>query len=265
MSGKMGICNICGDYKELSKEHVPPRSAFNKGRWTQYLYSDNQWAENPLILPNTKRIYQGGVKFSTICGKCNNNTGGWYAGSFSDWCHYSMDILKRAKGKTSLFIPNELYPLKIAKQIITMFFAINDSDFRKRHPKLVKFVLDKRCYPLPDEYKIWAYFKIDENLRYISESYIGNFKKGPKPIMITEIAFPPFGFLLTSPVYKEDIDHRLTNITHFSYFKFEEKRHFDLRLPTLPTVINIAGDFRSKSEIEEAIRNSKASRNRDDL
>ncbi|WP_288369680.1 hypothetical protein [uncultured Algoriphagus sp.] len=260
MSDRMGICNICGSYKQLTKEHVPPKKAFNNGRWTEYLYEENQWADNPLILPKNKRINQGGITFFSICGKCNNDTGRWYARSFSDFCHYNMDILRRVKGRTSLYVPNEINPLRVIKQIITMFFAINDNEFRIRHINLVKFILNQDEYPLPPEYKVLAYYKVDENLRYIQESFIGNFKSGPKPIMITEISHPPFGFLLTNATDKNEIDTRLENITYFSFFPIEEKRLINLKLNTLPTVINIPGDYRSKKEIEEAIMKSKSRR-----
>ena len=28
----MGICHLCGKYTKLTIEHVPPKSAFNKGK-----------------------------------------------------------------------------------------------------------------------------------------------------------------------------------------------------------------------------------------
>lgn len=257
MKDKMGVCNICGQYKELTKEHVPPRKAFNNGRWTEILYENDNWLDNPLMTPHKKRIHQGGVYFFSICEKCNNNTGRYYARAYSSWCHYSMDILRRTKGDSSLYIPNSLYPLRVIKQIIVMFFAINGEDFGKRHSDLIPFILNQDQFPIPPQYNVYAYYKLDSNLRYLPESYIGNFSDGPNPIMVTEIGFPPFGFVLSDSTNSQKIDKRLKKITHFSYFPIHEKKDFyDLKLPLLPTVINIPGDYRTETQIQEAMRSS---------
>jgi hypothetical protein len=40
---KRGTCCLCGEYKELSSEHSPPRAAFNDN---PLLYAETEWIRN---------------------------------------------------------------------------------------------------------------------------------------------------------------------------------------------------------------------------
>ena len=60
-------CNICGEKKELTWDHVPPQSSlFQPDMLANTLFS---------TLPSEKeymRHYQSGIKYRSICAKCNN-------------------------------------------------------------------------------------------------------------------------------------------------------------------------------------------------
>ena len=60
------ICNICGEYKTLTWEHVPPKSCGNIGN-----FKINRIYDVEKI--NEKLDSQNGVKYRTICDNCNNN------------------------------------------------------------------------------------------------------------------------------------------------------------------------------------------------
>ena len=68
MSNKViGHCNICGCFEQLSEDHVPPRCCDNKGNVNYYALFDRNFQ------PNKKpKQAQNGIKFKTICSKCNN-------------------------------------------------------------------------------------------------------------------------------------------------------------------------------------------------
>lgn len=69
LSSQVGRCNICCESKNLSEDHVPPKSCqkpeFNKKHWVSYVFEDS-WKP---------RLAQGKVKFETICADCNNFLG----------------------------------------------------------------------------------------------------------------------------------------------------------------------------------------------
>ena len=123
----MGLCRICGTVGPLSKEHVPPQAAFNDCRYVEAKF------ETIIELgPDAEvkgKIKQGGVSMYTLCAPCNNNTGKWYGNAFVKWCYQGMEILIRSNGKPSLVYLYHSFPLRIFKQIVTMFFSVNGSNF----------------------------------------------------------------------------------------------------------------------------------------
>lgn len=66
---KIGTCNICGEYGPLTEDHTPPKGCHRPRqveiRHLSYLLSG---VNNP---PKGRRS-QNGVKYRTLCGRCNN-------------------------------------------------------------------------------------------------------------------------------------------------------------------------------------------------
>ena len=87
----LGDCHICGTNGKLTFEHVPPRAAFNKWRVRRIPGSDLIGAD--LDSPSGGEICQRGAGGYTLCGQCNNETGGWYGDAFVDWTYQAMRIL----------------------------------------------------------------------------------------------------------------------------------------------------------------------------
>src|SRR5215213_3546525 len=87
----VGNCSICGNYGQLSFEHLPPRAAFNKATVIQYKLED---------VVNTSRKSkgkpkQGGTGAFTLCENCNNMTGGLYGKEYVKWTRNCFDILRQ--------------------------------------------------------------------------------------------------------------------------------------------------------------------------
>jgi hypothetical protein len=57
---KRGYCRICGQYSELTADHIPPRSCGNAG-------------EVNITIDGVSYISHDGFSCKTICGNCNNN------------------------------------------------------------------------------------------------------------------------------------------------------------------------------------------------
>ena len=248
----IGNCCICGDYEKLTEEHVPPRKAFNNNRY--YIAAiDN---ENPFSTVGKKKFGQGGIKYFSLCARCNNNTGSWYADDYIKWCYYGIQIIQRSGGKTTLYHINEIYPLRIIKQIIVMFFSINGDFLSQQYPYLTKFVLDKNTKNLPPEIQVFAYFNIEGNPRYNSFSVVGDFSNSANSLNISEFTFPPYGFVLSFDDKTKPSNH-LREITHFADFSYNTKWDVDLDLETLPTWMPYPHDYRSKKEIQDQLEKNK--------
>jgi len=248
-----GHCAICSTYGPLTFEHVPPEKAFNDRPVVMLA------AEKAMNLAPGERakgpIQQRGMGAYTLCGKCNNDTGGWYGGAFVDWCAQGMDILRRAGGRPTLIYPHHIYPLRIFKQIITMFFSANPGSLR-HHSELVTFVLDKERQYLSPTYRVFVYYNNIGRTRFHGLGGLLNVEKGTS-ILMSEITFPPFGYVLT--LDSPPPDQRLVEVTYFARSAYDAQIALPFRLPVLPTHVWVPGDYREHGQImKEAAESAMA-------
>lgn len=66
---EVGICNICGVRARLTEDHIPPKGVPLVGQAYLERLSASLGAERN---QRSGRIFQRGVKYRSICGKCNN-------------------------------------------------------------------------------------------------------------------------------------------------------------------------------------------------
>jgi hypothetical protein len=240
-----GKCAICGIEGPLTKEHVPPQKAFNDKSFIsvpQKAVENLRYDQKPRAKP-----IQGGVHYYSICQRCNNSTGSWYGESYVTWAYEAYRIGQASNFKPTLLHLHLNFPLRIIKQVVTMFFSVNQH-LSKQHPELVKFVLNKEEKYLPNRIQIYAYYNFEGNLRYNSVTVAG-----PSMSVFSEIAFPPLGFVIcydNSP----PPDDRMYNISFFAESGYNEFREVTLHMPALPTHLQVAGTYLTKKEIEENYR-----------
>ncbi|RKU14480.1 hypothetical protein C6501_08165 [Candidatus Poribacteria bacterium] len=262
-----GNCRICGIYTKLSFEHVPPEAAFNNHRVVGKHIFELINKDPDYYFDGKGHISQRGAGAYTLCEKCNNDTGAWYGDAFANFAHQSLYILKHAKGRPSLYYPFRIYPLRVIKQIITMFFSINKDQFRFSHPDLVKFVLNKNERYLSPDIRILVYFTLGPHARYVGGTSISAIEVNPdeisrdmlddmlnqyqrdypKSLYSSEIAFPPLGYVLSFGL--EPLDNELTDISFFARYPYGDWTSLHLKLPVNPVNTWYPGDYRSKEQI----------------
>lgn len=242
-------CRICGLYGKMSEEHVPPKAAFNDRRYIEVKFDDTLKLGPEDIPEGPKR--QGGVTFYTLCESCNNKTGGKYSRAFVDWCYGGMSILQRSGGDPGLIYAHDVYPLRVIKQIMVMFLAINSHAFRRTPigKELARLVFNWDEKGLPDEVRFYTYFNKTGQYRYFPIATGGDWQQGTIHVL-SEITYPPYGYVMT--IDTEAPDSRLFDITHFARFERGEQATVRLELPLLPTYFGtIPGDYRPLEEIYE--------------
>ncbi len=262
-----GNCCICGRHTKLTFEHVPPRAAFNNhpvvGKHILELIN-----KNPDEYTAEKgHISQRGAGSYTLCEQCNNDTGTWYGDAFASLAHQSFNALKYAKGHPSLYYPFRIYPLRVIKQIITMFFSVNSDLFRLNHPDLVKFVLNKHERYLSPDIRILVYFTLGPYLRFAGGTSISTIEIDPNEVSLdtmdnalnqyqrdyakslysSEIAFPPLGYVLSFGL--EPLDKEFTDISFFAKYPYDDWTSLHLKLPVYPVHTWHPGDYRSKEQL----------------
>ena len=240
---KWGICRLCGFEGRLSFEHVPPEKAFNN---RGLLFSDINLAfgDSRDQVVNIER--RRGLGAHTLCEKHNNWTGRVYAPSFIDWVKDSYQALKLGSHLPLISQWREFYPLRVLKQIATMVFSANSENFHKVHPELVNFVLNKKDNSLSPRYRFFLYFNHIGRKRLVGNAAMIDIPT-QRPIYITEITFPPYGYVFC--IDSTPSDSRLYEITHFSSYGYREKKRLNLEVPVLPTYTQYPGDYRTEKEV----------------
>ena len=121
-----GKCHICGEYGELSFEHIPPEAALNKGQVKAYS------GEEILKTFHGERArylnMQRGMGRFSLCKSCNNTTGQWYAATY---CQVAKEVASsRSKaeqlqhGDCIEYTFKNLPALAFVKQVIAMFCSL---------------------------------------------------------------------------------------------------------------------------------------------
>jgi hypothetical protein len=258
-----GTCKVCGRVSELTYEHIPPKSAFNNNRHF-YVSHVNPLFENrdaetfeelQRIDPKHIEKKQGGIGFYSLCKNCNTNFGTWYVRAYSDWIKQSINFFQfRLQNPHDDFVV-KIYPLRVLKQIVAMFFTLNYRDFYKEYPILKRYLLSKDNIEIDPRIRIFSYFNIQGVLRYEPHRTILDLNIGDNPAHLSEITFPPLGYVML--MNDGDVDKRLHEITYFSTFKYDDEIEIIQNFNTLPTTIGMAGDYRTKEEVEETLLRSK--------
>lgn len=239
-----GTCRLCGVYGPLSFEHVPPRSAFNNRRVLSKRAADIRDID---LYDRSGQIQQRGAGAYTLCVKCNNDTGSWYGPAYADWAIQGMTLLDRAALAPSLYFTYHLYPLRVLKQITSMFFSTNAETFREAQPELEKFVLSRAARGIPPQVGIFAFLTSSEVSRRLAVCATRDFDFGAASVF-SEVTFRPFGYLMA--LGSPPPDSRLVDISFFASFGYHECKSLSLRLPLLNVASTVPADYRSREELE---------------
>ena len=254
----LGKCAICGEIRKLTYEHIPPKSAFNSQPTKQYNAFQSLGTTNkPWEFDGLKYInMQKGKGVYSLCRECNNNTGAWYGKDYCEFIQKLGNTIMHTKEFTNELIQVEavdIYPLRILKQILSMFLSIN-KDYEL--PELSDFVKDKNSKKLDkSKYKICIYLYKGTVTKQIPLCAVGNILTGSMKF-VSEIADFPIGIILYVNS-DSNLKTEGTDITDFCSFDYNEK--CDVSIPLSYKEVNtpIPCDFRTKDEVIKNIEENK--------
>lgn len=252
---RFGVCHICGKREVLTFEHVPPKAAFNDKSANLISLETVLKSDTINNLPwETKGLYykqfQRGKGFYSLCRNCNNNTGAWYGNqyvSFISGIHTALNSIE-AKKDTAAGLKmtlDNMYPLAILKQIISMFCSINPDGIGD---KFRDFILDPHSHSFDQsKYKICSYLHKGSLERYCPVTSTANIKSLHYQI-VSEIATYPVGYILYF-VTDHESGFFGTDITSFSECDYDTPHTLSITLPFYETNTYFPTDFRLKPEI----------------
>lgn len=225
-----GICALCGKPSKLTFEHIPPRGAFNNSPARIYKNIDILNSPNSSIFDTTGLVYnnsQKGKGLYSLCPKCNNDTGTYYGNAYVDFANKCAILLNSNSNPITV---EKVYPLRILKQICSMFCSINGK--LSAVDNLRKYVLDKNVQDFDySNFRVGMYFFKGVLVKYNPVMEFLNIKNSEITIL-SEIVAYPFGFKLffsSNPVH----DNYSFDITYFSNYAYDDEVNL-----TLPIIIN---------------------------
>jgi hypothetical protein len=245
-----GICRLCGCYRDLSFEHIPPKSAFND----QFIAFETM---QNMLDGHSHSVFRKGLGKQSLCVRCNSETGGWYGKSFAEWSKQGLEWFDKLGDKSLLNLPYYIKPLNVIKQILVMALAMSSEKTLNYHQELRYFVLNKEARYLPPKYRVHVYFKKDGEPRFASEMAIMRIDQKSGSYVEAEVSLPPFGYCISTPikgVASLADSQGLYEITWFSRFAYNEWVPIFLKLPERETHEPLPLDYRSKVAVDEHYR-----------
>jgi len=144
-------CHVCLTKGRPTKEHTPPKAAFN----AEQRFWDTLAVRQYKISVRRLNI-RGGHYARTLCVECNNIRCKPYADAYTAFTKdiINSPVILNARGDYVMNIRQN--KLAIAKHLATMILAIEPIDFAVRESRLRRFALDEGAAIMPD-FKVLAF------------------------------------------------------------------------------------------------------------
>lgn len=260
-----GTCKICGKYKDMSAEHIPPKHAFNSSKVLVLPFEEvvktisGAEGRMPWDIQGLKGVpQQGGFKKYCLCHSCNNDTGQWYMRTYTDVAktiHSMITVEKLQPGFSYSFTLNNLFPLRLYKAVMTLMCDINNDCFGD--DTLRKALLSKESKIDTTRYSVYMYMVSTQMPRMSGLSGILDLHHADNPIMVSEVSLYPLGFALYIDKPKNYFPWGF-NIDSFASYDYDTKADITFKdMPYIDINSQLPADYRSKNAIVECIENTR--------
>lgn len=210
---RTGRCTLCGNRATLTKAHVPPTAAFNKGSFAW----GGTTSENHLVYGRSK---SGGASRYAHCGACRASTSPW-DDEYIRWAHCFAGHLLQSpwKGQRDR-IAGELCgvrPGRFIRAAIAGMTALTPN-LIDSHPDLVRVVREGIPSPPPEDIRFLVAIAPDGSRAHIEGSHEAlvvrmslddesKWATTTAPAVSAVIHFPPFSLLLADRQLVSSLPH----------------------------------------------------------
>jgi hypothetical protein len=257
-----GKCRLCGELKELTPEHIPPKSAFNTNNITVLPFEEvcktltGADGRMPWDINGLKgKVQQGGHKKYCLCKECNNNTGNWYMRAYTDFAKTVNAIIQiehLLPENTYSFTIKDLYPLRVFKAMMTMICDLNNNCFGDSN--LRDFLMTKESNIIDtSKYSLYMYLVSPQAVRMSGISAQVHIEDPKNPVLVSEMSAYPIGFAMYLDKPKDYTPFGL-NVDCFADVDYNTKCNVQFSgIPYLDINSQFPIDFRSKDDIIKCI------------
>jgi len=255
----MGNCHLCGEKKELTREHIPPRKAFND--FPVLLQKIDREAKTAEVSwTPAGPVEQGGHSVYTLCAQCNSDTGSWYGPAYVEFVHACAPRAEPRYANQIVEVCAIAYPLRVAKQALVIMCSSCGSNLVQTHPEIRALLLDKKQRGLPRPLRLYAYIRCLEGGRTSGVSSILNVDPDTLHVSspakkVAEFSWWPLGLVLSFSALPLD---QVADITRWLDYDYNYHTTGPLTLPCRCTVTPYPLDYRTPEEVARQIAESRA-------
>ncbi len=244
--GDEAKCRVCAKRPADTDEHVPSKSAGNRGGVLHGRVNYEQSVVSGRLAWEVQSAQR--LVFKTLCGSCNNNSGSWYNPAyitFSKHCE-SLAIPENAGRMSEVKL--RVHPQRVLKQALVSLLAVSQPGLTVKHPYLRDLVTHKEATGPLSPCHLWLYMRANRGGRSSGLGFQLEFSSGTGQLL-AEFSFWPMGWVLAlddAPV------PGAVDVSAWSAIGFGEERELALAVPCQWAVSPYPADFRSAEEIKRA-------------
>lgn len=260
----VGTCRLCGECRQLTREHIPPRSSGNAERMKAMSFES--WLNRTsLESERPGEIRQGGISGFTLCGDCNSLTGRKYGAEYKDWAVQGWGILDQLPIGEIDENPKEIgvdiafggkwgagvRPGALIRQVLSCLCSLGGAwQLAELYPAIRRIVLHESVEPLPDGVDVEMFLFAGPKPRTVSPQAKFDLERS-RWQWVVELAFPPFAFLMTIATNQVEGDGDGPLIGEWTQVDTDRRMRFSASM--IPVGFGwtpYPGDYRSKGAIE---------------
>jgi len=255
MEVRVGKCWLCGTECELTKEHIPPKSAYNEHpRLLRKV--DEHALENGWVNWNSGEVYERGIYRRSLCARCNNNYGSIYGEAYVNFVRKVADRIGDVREFHTITIGGVKQPLRILKQVILNFVTSNGAEWVRASNWVAPFLLNPKNMTLPHHVGVYLYATNTYGGRSTGITAHIDLESGTHNT-ISEFSYWPLGTVIS--LDGEPFDRSLKPIQHWVQYSFDHEDSITVDLTVNPTATANPVDFRNQSQVQSDSLRSHAS------
>lgn len=207
-----GPCSICGTPAQLTVDHVPPKGIAKGAAMEMRALMDRLSIDK---VEGKFQLSQGGVKFRSLCPRCNNERlGAECDPELLALCNHADRVMRSPLALPPSFTV-DVRPMRVLRSIVGHMLATESG----RQPvgpmeeAMADFFLDTRLPPPRQlECFYWPYpFNDQVILREVSLGRMG----GHPPLFFKLLKFYPLSFMLTWERHEATWDFRMQDLARY--------------------------------------------------
>jgi hypothetical protein len=276
---RYGRCRICQKFGRLTKEHVPPKSAFNDRSYLEYYVNKANEAER--VKWETRDVDSNGIYLFTLCEKCNNHTGRLYGTDYGKFvqaftsvatpehagsiveanvkCFFPQRVIKQAismilsTSEATSFSGYERFasPFLATDVVIPSAFTVHPADVLRLkgvYDELRRFVLDKEAVGLPIGVHLGAYAVANEGAALRTGIGIQARLSSNTVHWVVVVGLWPIHWVLL--LQGDPLGEEVADFTEWASLGFKAKKNQAVQIPCQWSAGKYPLDFRSPEQIK---------------